>query len=132
MRWVCALTLFATLLVTLPAAPPPAKSSSHKRHTTRRKTSRAKRRAPSYQVHPDTERYKEIQQALTDKGYYKGNVDGHWGDDSTSAMKQFQVDQKLPDDGKISALSLIGLGLGPKHESAPTAKASPAAQPAAQ
>ena len=131
MRWVSALALFTTLLVTLPAAPP-AKSSSHKRHTTRRKTSRAKRPAPSYQVHPDTERYKEIQQALAGKGYYKGNVDGHWGDDSISAMKQFQVDQKLPDDGKISALSLIGLGLGPKHESAPSAKAAPAEPPAAQ
>src|SRR3954451_20987164 len=26
------------------------------------------------------------------------------------------VDQKLPDDGKITALSLTGLGLGPRHD----------------
>jgi peptidoglycan hydrolase-like protein with peptidoglycan-binding domain len=120
MRWVCALALFTTFLITLPAAPP-AKSSSHKRTTARRKVSRAKR-GPSYQTHPDADRYKEIQQALADKGYYKGEVNGQWGDDSVSAMKKFQADQKLPDDGKISAPVLIGLGLGPKHEAASPAK----------
>ena len=119
MRWVCALTVFATFLVTLPAAPPA--QSSQKRTTAHRKTSRAKR-GPSYQTHPDTDRYKEIQQALADKGYYKGEVNGQWGDDSISAIKQFQADQKIPDDGKISAPTLIGLGLGPKHDAAPPAK----------
>ena len=114
-KWFGALTLFATLLV----AAPPAKST-HKRPATHRKVSRV--RTPSYQTHPDPERYKEIQQALAGKGYFKGDVNGQWGDDSVSAMKQFQADQKLPDDGKISAPTLIGLGLGPKHEAAPPAQ----------
>ncbi|HMJ62312.1 MAG TPA: peptidoglycan-binding domain-containing protein [Bryobacteraceae bacterium] len=113
MRWLWAPTLLAAFLVTLPAAPPA--KSSHKKPAARRKVTRAKR-GPSYQVHPDAERYKEIQQALTEKGYFKGEVNGQWGDDSVSAMKLFQADQKLPDDGKISAPVLIGLGLGPKHE----------------
>jgi peptidoglycan hydrolase-like protein with peptidoglycan-binding domain len=112
MRCLGALALFATLLT----AAPPAKKSTQKRSATRRKVSRVKK--PAYQVHPDSERYKEIQQALADKGYFKGEVNGQWGDDSVSAMKQFQTDQKLPDDGKISAPVLIGLGLGPKHEAA--------------
>lgn len=112
MRWLVFLALFATVLT----AAPPAKKSTHKRAATRRKVARV--RKPAYQVHPDAERYKEIQQALTDKGYFKGDVNGRWGDDSVSAMKQFQADQKLPDDGKISAPVLIGLGLGPKHEAA--------------
>jgi peptidoglycan hydrolase-like protein with peptidoglycan-binding domain len=119
MRWVCTLTLFGTLLATLPAAPPA--KASHKRSTVHRKTSRA-RRGPSYPTHPDAARYKEIQQALADKGYFKGEVNGQWGDDSINAMKQFQADQKLPDDGKISAPTLIGLGLGPKHDAAPPAQ----------
>jgi peptidoglycan hydrolase-like protein with peptidoglycan-binding domain len=119
MRWVCALALFTTLLVTLPADPPA--KASHKKPVTRRKVSRAKR-GPAYQTHPDSARYKEIQQALADKGYFKGEANGQWGDDSVSAMKQFQADQKLPDDGKISAPSLIGLGLGPKHDAAPPAQ----------
>jgi peptidoglycan hydrolase-like protein with peptidoglycan-binding domain len=122
MRWVCALILFTTFLITLPAAPP--KKSSQKHTTTHRRVSKAKRRGPSYQTHPDAARYKEIQQALADKGYYKGEVNGQWSDDSVNAMKQFQTDQKLPDDGKISAPALIGLGLGPKHDAAPPPKSS--------
>ena len=122
MRWLGILALFAILLPALPAAPPAKSKSTHKRPVTRRKVSRVPK--PAYQVHPDPERYKEIQQALADKGYFKGDVNGQWGDDSVSAMKQFQVDQKLSDDGKISAPALIGLGLGPKHEA--TAAAQPA------
>jgi peptidoglycan hydrolase-like protein with peptidoglycan-binding domain len=112
------LTIFLT---TLPAAPP-AKSSLKRTTTNHRRVTRAKKRGPSYQTHPDSARYKEIQQALADKGYFKGDVDGKWGDDSVAAMKQFQTDQKLPDDGKISAPALIGLGLGPKHDAAPPSK----------
>jgi hypothetical protein len=70
-------------------------------------------------LHPDPERYQEIQKALADRGYFKGDVNGQWGDDSVDALKRFQADSKLPDDGKINALSLIGLGLGPKHDSLP-------------
>lgn len=72
--------------------------------------------APSYQLHPDTDRYQQIQRALSDKGYYKGEVNGEWGNDSVDALKRFQADQKLDDDGHLSALTLIGLGLGPKHD----------------
>ena len=71
---------------------------------------------PSYQLHPDPERYQQIQQALADRGYFKGEVNGTWGDDSTDALRKFQADQKLPDDGKITALSLTSLGLGPRHD----------------
>jgi Putative peptidoglycan binding domain len=71
--------------------------------------------APSYQLHPDPERYQQIQQALADKGYFKGQVNGQWGDDSVDALTRFQTDQKLDGDGHLNALTLIGLGLGPKH-----------------
>ena len=72
--------------------------------------------APSYQTHPDPERYQQIQQALANSGYFKGQVNGEWGDDSVAALKQFQTDHKLVNDGKISSLSLISLGLGPNRE----------------
>ena len=71
----------------------------------------------------------QIQQALTDKGYFKGEVNGQWGDDSVDALKRFQADQKLDDDGHLNSLTLIGLGLGPKHDhdaSAPAVAATPA------
>ena len=71
---------------------------------------------PTYQLHPDPERYQQIQQALADRGYFKGAVDGQWGDDSVDALKRFQADQRLSDDGKLGALTLLGLGLGPRHD----------------
>lgn len=81
--------------------------------------------APSFQLHPDPERYQQIQQALADRGYFKGEVNGVWGDDSVDALQRFQADQKLENDGKINALTLIDLGLGPKHDPASTYKPAP-------
>lgn len=49
------------------------------------------------------------------------------------ALKRFQADQNLDADGKIGALSLIALGLGPKRESAaarPAPPSNPASEPA--
>jgi hypothetical protein len=73
--------------------------------------------APRYyaQLQPSPERYKEIQQALVDKGYFSGTPDGVWGASSTDALKRFQHDQNLSEDGKVDSLSLIALGLGPKR-----------------
>ena len=64
---------------------------------------------------PSPERYKEIQQALADKGYYKGDVTGQWDSLSGDALRSFQSDQNLRVDGKVGSLSLIALGLGPKR-----------------
>jgi peptidoglycan hydrolase-like protein with peptidoglycan-binding domain len=61
----------------------------------------------------------EIQRALTEKGYYNGEIDGKWGASCVDALKRFQEDQKLKPDGKLGALSLIALGLGPKREPLP-------------
>jgi peptidoglycan hydrolase-like protein with peptidoglycan-binding domain len=65
---------------------------------------------------PTPERYREVQQALADKGYYNGAIDGSWDPECVEALKRFQGDQNLPVDGKLGARSLIGLGLGPRHE----------------
>jgi len=124
MRWPLAV-LLGMVMQASPAAPPikaksaPAKSSTastaHRRNGKRKRSAHVAP-APSYQLRPDPSRYREIQQALSDKGYFKGEVNGTWSDDSIDALKRFQADQKLPNDGKINALTLIGLGLGPKHD----------------
>ena len=62
-----------------------------------------------------------------DKGYFSGSVDGRWGTDSVDALRRFQADQSLEPDGKLGALSLIALGLGPKRLSAQTAPTTPQA-----
>lgn len=118
--------LLLLLLLGSIAAPSWAQSSNnrtaHRRNAKRRKS--ARKAGPSYQLRPDPERYQEIQKALADRGYFKGEVNGQWGDDSVDALKRFQADQKLPNDGKINSLSLIGLGLGPKHDGSTTLPAN--------
>ena len=51
--------------------------------------------APTYQLHPDTDRYQQIQQALAAKGFYKGETNGAWGgrfggcDEALSSQRKF-------------------------------------------
>ncbi len=99
-----------------------AKGTARKKASARSRGSRRARapRVPAWktgQMQPAPERYAEIQQALIDKGYATAPADGQWGDIWTQALKRFQADQKLDASGKITSLSLMALGLGPKHES---------------
>jgi hypothetical protein len=71
-------------------------------------------RSQPRQIQPSSDRYKEIQAALVQKGYLSGEPTGVWDPDSIDALKRFQEDQKLDVTGKLSARSLISLGLGPK------------------
>ncbi len=106
-----------------PAAKSAPKTSAPKTPATAvaKRTTPSKSKRPAVVAHrapqqPSVERYKEIQQALADKGYFKNEPDGTWGPASVDALKHFQHDQKLAEDGKIGSLSLIALGLGPKRE----------------
>ena len=83
------------------------------------------------QQNPTPERYKEIQQALVDKGYLKSEPTGVWDADSIGALQRFQMDQKMTATGKINAPSLIGLGLGAKSAGAPEAPPPRPPQPTA-
>lgn len=75
------------------------------------------------QTTPSPERYKEIQEALVSKGYLKPEeAGGAWSESSAEALKRFQADQNIESTGKINSLSLIALGLGPKHDTAPLPK----------
>jgi peptidoglycan hydrolase-like protein with peptidoglycan-binding domain len=97
-----------------------AKGASNKAVAANAKTKgkKGRRVARSSQQAPTPERYKEIQDSLASKGYFKGEANGQWGPDSDEALKRFQTDQNLMPDGKIGSLSLIALGLGPKRLSA--------------
>jgi hypothetical protein len=67
-------------------------------------------------MQPMPERYKEIQRALADKGYLQETPSGQWNQNSIDALRKFQKDQNLDPTGRLDALSLIALGLGPKRE----------------
>jgi len=134
MRWRSFLGLLATVTLAHASAPDaatkkaakpvatsktvkkPAAAATAKGKKTKGTRGARKAAGPSYQPHPDPERYAEIQRALADRGYFHGEASGEWKDDSIDALKRFQADQKLPDDGRISALTLSGLGLGPHHD----------------
>ena len=84
----------------------------------KKKTTPKKKRVvrPRLQQKPAPERYTEIQQALIGRGLLQGPATGVWGPDSIAALKSFQQSQKLEPTGKIDALSLIRLGLGPPRD----------------
>lgn len=107
------MALFAMAGSSFAAAPKPA---SHARVRTARYRAQAARRV--YPQAPTPERYKDIQQALCEKGYFRGSINGQWSADSVDALKRFQSEQGLEPDGKLGALSLIALGLGPKRMTA--------------
>jgi len=53
------------------------------------------------------------------KGYLRPEAaSGVWDQNSSDALKRFQAGQNLQGTGKIDSLSLIALGLGPRHDSA--------------
>jgi peptidoglycan hydrolase-like protein with peptidoglycan-binding domain len=104
------------------------KRTATKGKSGRRTAQSAKRSAPR-QSAPTPERYMQIQQALADKGYYSGPINGTWGADSLEALKKFQSDQNLSPDGKLGSLSLIALGLGPNREPVAQFSAKPESNP---
>lgn len=124
----------------VPARATPHKSSkavrssraTHSRRSSHTRTA-ARTRSHSYgPLAPTPDRYREIQQALADKGFFKGAIDGNWGADSVQALRDFQQSANLDVDGKLGALSLIELGLGPKRSYASKAEVPQPDAPRAQ
>lgn len=103
------------------SAKAPAKSGAGTKSATARRPQTRRgvvtQRRQSQQV-PGSERVREIQQALADRGYAL-EPSGVWGSDSVEALKKFQTDQNinnLTGRGRLDPLTLIALGLGPKRE----------------
>lgn len=72
----------------------------------------AKEAAPA-QKEPRTAKpksVKEVQQALSKAGYYKGPVDGKYGRMTREAVVKFQRDADLKADGKVGARTWKKLG----------------------
>ena len=95
--------------------PAPSKAPSKRRVAPK---ARRVARAPAEQTLPTKDRYAEIQTALSNVGFYSGPADGNWNAESTKALAQFQQAQGLEPTGKIDALTLIRLDLGPDYDQA--------------
>ena len=115
-----------------PTTPAPTKAPAKKpiTSTTARKpasaTARATAKKPvaprvtwrNRQSSPTADRYRQIQDALVARGYLsQEEATGAWGPASADALKKFQAEQTLETTGRIDSLSLIALGLGPRHDS---------------
>lgn len=117
------------------AAMAPQLAFAKKKKSAPKTTAKKVKKAPAQpsrkgQTSPAPDRYREIQEALAAKGYLPvEQASGQWNDASAGALKRFQADQNLDATGKVNSLSLIALGLGPKHDATPTVVA-PATTPA--
>ena len=93
-----------------------------KKPAAKSKTSASKKkktRTPAAQMRPTPERYKQIEQVLLARGYLKEEPTGKWSPGAVEALKSFQADHNLPVTGRLDSVSLIELGLGPRHERIP-------------
>lgn len=115
--------LTASLLAAAPAKPAPkkpvpkaiVKKSGKATGRSLKSSNRRVVHRPAAPRQPSADRNREIQQALAERGYLKGEPDGQWTADSIAALKRFEQDQNMKVDGKLDSLSLIALGLGPKR-----------------
>lgn len=57
------------------------------------------------------EMIREVQQALNDKGYKAGRVDGIWGPKTENALKQYQQAEGLQPTGQPDEQTLSSLGV---------------------
>ena len=101
------------------SAKAPAKGTASPAAAKRRGAGKAApvRVRPATQQQPDPQRIREIQEALSAKGY-PVEANGVWGPETIQALSKFQEDQNinnLSGRGKLDSLTLIALGLGPQH-----------------
>lgn len=124
---VTVLVVCLTFVMGLAAKPvsSKAKQAAAKARTATRKTSQKRvvayrkpvpRRA-SAPVAPTSDRLRNVQAALIERGYLQGEANGQWNGQCVEALKKFEADQKVRVDGKIDSKMLIALGLGPKYDS---------------
>jgi hypothetical protein len=64
----------------------------------------------------DSDRAREIQEALIRERYMQGEPTGAWDDSTQAAMQRYQADQGWQSKTTPDARALIKLGLGPSHD----------------
>ncbi len=66
---------------------------------------------PSPSSSYDPSLVRSVQQALNDKGYSAGSVDGRWGPSTEDAVRRFQQASGLPQSGELEHSTLVALGV---------------------
>jgi peptidoglycan hydrolase-like protein with peptidoglycan-binding domain len=123
-------TFSALLLLTTVAAAKTSKTShkqttAHKsskhvasRHSRHSRSRHSRRMAWKYrgQQRPDSERTREIQEALVRQNYLHSAPSGIWDQNTRAAMARFQGDHGWQTKMVPDARALIALGLGPSKD----------------
>jgi len=134
---------FAAQTTAAPPATKPAPKHSHQAsspsaHAKSGKSKKSKKASRRGQQKIDSQRAREIQQALIREHYLSGQPSGVWDDASEKAMQKFQADNGWQDKTTPDSRALIKLGLGPDHEhllnpesamTTPRAQANPPSPP---
>ena len=89
------------------------KSAKRTKTSVSRKSKRSKKRG---QQKIDGERTHQIQQALIQKGYLKGEPSDKWDSSTEAALRKFQADNGWQNKTVPDSRALIKLGLGPNHD----------------
>jgi len=98
-------------------------NSASKKHSSASSTAKGKRsRSKSKggkkrgQQAIDSERSRQIQEALIREHYMDGRPSGKWDDATQAALRRFQADQGWQSKTVPDSRALIKLGLGPSHD----------------
>ncbi|HYL14267.1 MAG TPA: peptidoglycan-binding domain-containing protein [Terriglobales bacterium] len=118
----CALLLAATLASADTSKSSPKHSATNsksatKSHSHSRKGKRSRKASwKRGQQKPDTQRAREIQEALIREHYLQGEATGVWDQKSQKAMERYQTDNGWQSKTIPDSRALIKLGLGPNHD----------------
>lgn len=85
------------------AAAVTAKASAPAKATAAPATSGSSSKSPILRMRSKGESVKELQNDLKNKGFYKGSADGFFGNQTQSAVIQFQKSKKIVADGVVGA-----------------------------
>ena len=80
----------------------------------------------------DSQRAREIQEALIREHYLDGQATGTWNDASQKAMERYQADNGWQSKSVPDSRALIKLGLGPDHQHLLNPESAMTTMPAAE
>ena len=105
----------AALCASLSFAAPQKSATSQKISKSKHHSSKKSRKLKGQQA-IDSERCRDIQEALVREHYLSGKPSGKWDDSTQQAMRRYQADQGWQNKSVPDSRALIRLGLGPDHE----------------
>ncbi|MBZ5719375.1 MAG: peptidoglycan-binding protein [Acidobacteriia bacterium] len=110
----------------------PATSSTKKTSTKGKKPGKTANWRKRGQQKIDSQRAREIQEALIREHYLDGKATGTWNDASQKAMERFQADNGWQSKSVPDSRALIKLGLGPDHQHLLNPESAMTTMPAAE